>query len=136
MKVGSTPYDSQAVCAFDDDHGFKQDVAKRRRDARVITSEHFKAPREFGFGANPESDTTRERFERFRSLKPIFVVAIETGRRGRRDAQSARNESGRAIGLQLGRRRGCSWRRSLRPKASIFRRRCSDGRDESLAITG
>jgi integrase len=67
--------------AFDDERGFKQDVAKRRRDAHVVTSEHFKTPRKFGFGPNPDSDTTRERFERFRSLKPIFVVAIETGLR-------------------------------------------------------
>ncbi len=46
-----------------------------------MASEHFTAPRKFGFGPNPDSDATRERFERFRSLKPIFVVAIETGLR-------------------------------------------------------
>jgi integrase len=67
--------------AFDDESAFKQDVAKRRREARVITSEHFKAPRQFGFGRNPDSESTRESFERFRSLKPVFVVAIETGLR-------------------------------------------------------
>ena len=37
--------------------------------------------RQFGFGPNPESEATRKRFQRFRSLKPIFVVAIETGLR-------------------------------------------------------
>ncbi len=67
--------------AFDDESAFKQDVAKRRREAHVIVSEHFHSPRRFGFGPNPDSDSTRERFERFRSLKPIFVVAIETGLR-------------------------------------------------------
>lgn len=56
--------------AFDDERGFKQDVAERRRDAHVVTSEHFKTPRKFEFGPNPESDTTCERFARFRSLKP------------------------------------------------------------------
>ncbi|MEO8379837.1 MAG: tyrosine-type recombinase/integrase [Acidobacteriota bacterium] len=67
--------------AFDDLCDFKEDVAKRRRDAQVVTSEHFSAPRKFGFGPNLDSDATRERFERFRSLKPIFIVAIETGLR-------------------------------------------------------
>lgn len=67
--------------AFDDESAFKQDVAKRCREARVITSEHFKAPRQFGFGPNPDSESTRKGFERFRSLKPVFVVAIETGLR-------------------------------------------------------
>lgn len=67
--------------AFDAESAFRQDVAKRRREARVITSEHFHSPRRFGFGPNPGSDATRQRFERFRSLKPIFVVAIETGLR-------------------------------------------------------
>jgi len=67
--------------AFDDEPAFKQDVAKRCREARVITSEHFKAPRQFGFGPNPDSESMRKGFERFRSLKPVFVVAIETGLR-------------------------------------------------------
>ncbi|HEY2093522.1 MAG TPA: tyrosine-type recombinase/integrase [Thermoanaerobaculia bacterium] len=67
--------------AFDDEHGFQQDIAKRCRDAHVVTSEHFKAPRKFGFAPNLYSDSTHQRFERFLSLKPIFVVAIETGLR-------------------------------------------------------
>lgn len=67
--------------AFDDESAFKQDVAKRRREAHVIDSEHFQSPRRFGFGPNPDSNSTRQRFERFRSLKPIFVVAVETGLR-------------------------------------------------------
>lgn len=65
--------------AFDNERGFKEDVARRRRDARVVSSDHFKAPRQFGFGPNPNSESTTKRFERFRSLKPVFVVAIETG---------------------------------------------------------
>jgi integrase len=67
--------------AFDDESGFKADFVKRRRDAHVVTSEHFKTPRKFGFGPKPDSDATLKRRERFRSLKPIFVVAIETGLR-------------------------------------------------------
>ena len=67
--------------AFDNQHGFKEDVAKRRRDAHVVSSDRFKAPRQFGFGPNPDSESTAKRFDRFRSLKPVFVVAIETGLR-------------------------------------------------------
>jgi integrase len=67
--------------AFDDEQGFKRDVVKRRRDAHIVESEHFRVPRQFGFGPNPASAATRERFDRFRSLKPIFMVAIETGLR-------------------------------------------------------
>lgn len=67
--------------AFDDEAGFRADVGKRRREAHVVTSEHFKAPRRFGFGLNPESEATKAAFERFRALKPVFVVALETGLR-------------------------------------------------------
>jgi len=67
--------------AFDDEFLFKQDVAKRRHEAHVVESVHFQSPRRFGFGPNPDSESTTKRFERFRSLKPIFVVAIETGLR-------------------------------------------------------
>lgn len=67
--------------AFDNVRGFKEDVGRRRRDAYVVMSEHFKAPRRFGFGPNPDSQSTTKRFERFCSLKPVFVVAIETGLR-------------------------------------------------------
>lgn len=67
--------------AFDDERGFKNDIVQRRRNVRVITSEHFKVPRKFGFGPNIDSEATRERFERFRSMRSIFVVAIETGLR-------------------------------------------------------
>jgi integrase len=69
------------IGAFDDEEGFRADVAGRRREAHIVTSPHFNAPRKFGFGPNPESDATRLLFERFRSLKPVFVVALETGLR-------------------------------------------------------
>jgi integrase len=46
-----------------------------------VESEHFSTPRRFGFGPNPESETTRQRFDVFRALKPVFVVALETGLR-------------------------------------------------------
>lgn len=67
--------------AFNDEPAFRADVAKRRREAHVVTSAHFNAPREFGFGPNPEGDVVGTWFERFRSLKAIFVVALETGLR-------------------------------------------------------
>lgn len=46
-----------------------------------VASAHFAAPRKFGFGPNPESDATGYRYARFRALKPVFVVALETGLR-------------------------------------------------------
>jgi integrase len=67
--------------AFDDETGFRTDVATRRREAHVVTSAHFNAPRAFGFGPDPQGDVVGEWFARFRSLKPIFVVALETGLR-------------------------------------------------------
>jgi hypothetical protein len=41
--------------AFDDERGFKQDVAQRRHDAHIVTSEHFKARRKFGSGRIPRA---------------------------------------------------------------------------------
>lgn len=67
--------------AFENEAEFRADVAKRRRDAHIVESEHFTAPRQFGFGPDPEGDTVGAWFARFRSLKPIFVVALETGLR-------------------------------------------------------
>jgi integrase len=67
--------------AFDDEAAFRADIAKRRDDAHVVTSEHFKAPRQFGFGLNPESEAAHVVYLRFRALKPMFVVALETGLR-------------------------------------------------------
>jgi integrase len=67
--------------AFDDEIAFRADIGARRREAHVVTSEHFKSPRQFGFGLNPESDATHFIFLRFRALKPMFVVALETGLR-------------------------------------------------------
>jgi len=69
------------LSAFDDEAAFRADIAARRTEAHVVTSPHFKAPRQFGFGLNPESDATGSLFERFCSLKPVFVVALETGLR-------------------------------------------------------
>jgi len=67
--------------AFDDEAAFREDIAKHRKKAHVVTSEHFTAPRQFGFGLNPESEATRFLFLRFRALKPLFVAALETGLR-------------------------------------------------------
>lgn len=67
--------------AFDDEAAFRNDIATRRRAAHVVTSAHFKAPRKFGFGLNPDSDATREVFERFRAMKVIFIVGLETALR-------------------------------------------------------
>lgn len=69
------------LAAFDDERGFRADVATRRGEAHIVESEHFSTPRRFGFGPNPESETTRQRFEVFHESKPVFVVALETGLR-------------------------------------------------------
>jgi integrase len=67
--------------AFDDEAAFRADIGARRREAHVVTSEHFNSPRQFGFGLNPESDASHFIFLRFRALKPMFVAALETGLR-------------------------------------------------------
>ena len=67
--------------AFNDEAAFRADIAKRRKEAHVVTSEHFTVPRQFGFGLNPDSEATRLLFLRFRALKPIFIAALETGLR-------------------------------------------------------
>ncbi len=69
------------IGAFDDEETFRADVGTRRCEAQVVTSEHFKAPRRFGFGLNPESEAAHHVYLRFRALKPVFVVALETGLR-------------------------------------------------------
>jgi integrase len=69
------------LAAFDDEAAFRADVAGRSARGHNVVSAHFSSPRKFGFGPNPESDATRYRYERFRALKPIFVIALETGLR-------------------------------------------------------
>lgn len=66
---------------FDDEAAFRADVATRRKEAHVVASEHFKVPRQFGFGLSPHSEAAHVMFLRFRMLKPLFVVALETGLR-------------------------------------------------------
>jgi len=69
------------LAAFDDEAAYRVDVAGRRALGHNVVSAHFSSPRKFGFGPNPESDATSYRYERFRALKPVFVVALETGLR-------------------------------------------------------
>lgn len=69
------------LASFDDEVAFRADIARGRASGHDVASIHFAAPRRFGFGPNPESDATLYRYERFRALKPVFVVALETGLR-------------------------------------------------------
>jgi integrase len=69
--------------AFDDEAAFRQDLADRRVVGEVARSEHYAMPRRFGGSMRPDGDAAADAFERFRYVKPLFVVAIETGlRRG------------------------------------------------------
>lgn len=69
------------LAAFDAEASFRADIAGRRALGHTVVSAHFVGPRTFGFGPNPASDATSCRYQRFRALKPVFVVALETGLR-------------------------------------------------------
>ena len=69
--------------AFDDEQAFRRDVEQRRVVGASKKSAHFTNPRRFGGSLRHDSDSAHAMFVRFQYMKPLFVVAIETGlRRG------------------------------------------------------
>ena len=72
------------LAAFDDEAGFRAEIARRRGAARV---ERIEDLRERGLltislhggGTRPESEEVGKHFERFRASRRLFVVALETG---------------------------------------------------------
>ncbi|MFI5180618.1 MAG: tyrosine-type recombinase/integrase [Thermoanaerobaculia bacterium] len=70
------------LVAFDDELAFREHVERSRSNGRVVSSSRFGGfPRSFGGGRRPEGEAVGAHFSRFRSLKPLFVVALETGLR-------------------------------------------------------
>ncbi len=70
------------LAAFDDEARFRAHAGSTRSKGRVVSSPRFGGrPRSFGGGRTPDGEAVRAHFSRFRSLKPLFVVALETGLR-------------------------------------------------------
>ncbi|MGH9419012.1 MAG: tyrosine-type recombinase/integrase, partial [Thermoanaerobaculia bacterium] len=69
------------LAAFNDEAGFRTWLERTQRKGKLACSPHFHEPRVFGGGINPASDAATYYFQRFRSFKPIFVLALETGLR-------------------------------------------------------
>ena len=71
------------LSAFDDEDGFRKDLLDRRVVGAVKPSRRYAAARRFGGSIRPDGDAAHAAFMRFQYLKPLFVIAIETGlRRG------------------------------------------------------
>jgi integrase len=71
------------LSAFDDEKAFRADLDDRRVLGDRKTSDAYAAARRFGGSMRPDGDAALRAFKRFQYLKPLFVVAIETGlRRG------------------------------------------------------
>jgi len=75
---------SRFLSTFDDESRFRGHFSRRRPAGQVLSSRHFgEARRLFGGGLRPEGEAVGQYFERFRAMKPLFVIALETGlRRG------------------------------------------------------
>ena len=73
------------LAAFDDEPAFRQWIAKHRPagEERVALTEdlRFGGKRRYGAGIRADSEAAGLYYCRFRAMKPIFVVAVETGLR-------------------------------------------------------
>ncbi|HEX9460395.1 MAG TPA: tyrosine-type recombinase/integrase [Thermoanaerobaculia bacterium] len=66
---------------FDNFGAFAAYLAGRQKKGQVVESAHFGSARVFGGGLRGDSDAARDYFARFAWLKPLFIVALETGLR-------------------------------------------------------
>jgi len=75
---------SRFLKVFDDEPQFRGYFSRHRSKGPVVSSPSFGGvPRVFGGGPRPEGESVGQYFERFRAMKPLFVIALETGlRRG------------------------------------------------------
>jgi integrase len=64
---------------FDDEARYRADLDARRTLGEVRTCDRYPIARRFGASVRPDGDAAANAFARFRFLKPLFVVAIETG---------------------------------------------------------
>lgn len=67
--------------AFDDLDAFTARLGRKHRRGAVRTSPKFAVARSFGGNLRPDGGAARRYFERFRWLRPLFVIALETGLR-------------------------------------------------------
>ncbi len=67
------------LAAFDDRTGFMSLVERERQLGPVKTGAGYPRERRFGGGLKPDSDAAVRYFERFRTSRSWFVVALETG---------------------------------------------------------
>lgn len=66
---------------FDDEVGFRRFLDNKRQLGPMRESESFPAPRRFGGGMRGDSKAAGAAFERFRELRDLFVISVETGLR-------------------------------------------------------
>ncbi len=70
------------LVAFESETIFRAYLGRTRHRGNVVSSPHFGGvPRSFGGGVRPDGEAAGELFRRFRDLKPLFVIALETGLR-------------------------------------------------------
>jgi integrase len=69
------------LATFDDSASFAAHLASNQKKGKVATSAHFGEARVFGGGLRGDSPAARRYFARFAWLKPLFIVALETGLR-------------------------------------------------------
>jgi integrase len=83
LRLELTPEEQRRfLSAFDDERAFREHVERIRSKGKVVSSPRFgRSPRSFGGGRRSEGEAVGAHFFRFRSLKPLFVVALETGLR-------------------------------------------------------
>lgn len=100
LRLELTPEERRRfLAAFDDEAAFREHAERTRSTGKVVSSRRFGgSPRSFGGGRRPEGEAVAAHFSRLRSLKPLFVVALETGLR-RSDLLSLR---WRSIDLENG----------------------------------
>jgi Phage integrase, N-terminal SAM-like domain len=105
-KLELSPSEKESFLgAFDDEEGFRNYLTRHRSSGKIVVSPFYGGkPRIFGGTLRPDGAAARIYFERFRALKPLFVVALETGLR-RSDLLNLRWTS---VDFQSGWRRRCS----------------------------
>jgi integrase len=69
------------LSAFDDEAGFRANLADRRVARDMKASDRYAIARRFGGSIRPNGEAARAAFIHFQYLKPLFVIAIETGLR-------------------------------------------------------
>jgi integrase len=83
LRLELTPEERQRfLSVFDDEDAFRRHIAETRSRGKVARSARFGGSlRSFGGGRHPDGMAVGAHFSRFRVLKPLFIVALETGLR-------------------------------------------------------